>query len=183
MLEIIGAIFGGGATGLLGSIINSVGDYFKMKAQNKHEEFMAKIETRHLEMEIKRDVTIAKQEATARMEVADAETQAASYEGDKRAYLPAEAVKSNTGIAWLMALVDFFRGLVRPVLTVYLSVVVYLIYMQTKEITDATVGGAMTPDQAYELMKTITLGLLYLTFTAVGWWFGSRSKFDKIAKL
>lgn len=179
--EIIGAIFGGGATGLAGSLINSVGDYFKAKEKHRHDEQMAEIETRNLQLEIDRDVTIAKQEATAKMEVASAETQAASYQADARAYLPAEAVRSNAAIAWLMAIVDFLRGSVRPVLTLYLSVVAYLLYKQTSEVLEAS-GGGLTPDQAYELEKMIVLGLLYLTFTAVGWWFGSRSKFDKIAK-
>ena len=180
--EIFGAIFGGGATGLFGSLINSLGDYFKQKQKYRHEERMAEIETRHLEMEINRDVIVSKQEAAAKMEVAAADTQAASYRADSRNYLPAEAVKSSTAIAWMMAIVDFLRGAVRPVLTLYLSIVAYLLYLHTSKVLEAS-GTGMTPDQAYELTKIIILGLLYLTFTAVGWWFGSRSKFDKITRL
>ena len=180
--EIIGAIFGGGATGLLGSLVNSVGDYFKIREKHRHDEKMAEVETEHLKMEIERDVVIAKQEAAAEMETAAAETQAESYKSDARAYLPAGSVKDSAGIAWLMAVVDFMRGLVRPVLTLFLVVISWLIYLQTSQILAAT-GPAMDPEQAYNLIRIIIIGLLYLTFTAVGWWFGSRSKFDKIFKL
>lgn len=176
--EIIGTIVGGGATGLLGSIINSVGDYFKQKQQYAHEEKMAEIETEHLKMEIDRDVDIAEQEAAAQMEVAAAETQAESYKADSRAYLPREAVKGNTAIAYLMAIVDFLRGMTRPVLTLYLCAITTLIYMQTHVVIEQ--AGGLDQKQSFFLMKNITLGILYLTFTAVGWWFGSRSKFDKM---
>lgn len=176
--EIISTIIGGGATGLLGSLINSVGDYFKQKQQYAHEEKMAEIETKHLSMEIDRDVKISEQEAEAQMEVAAAETQAESYKADTRAYLPAEAVRSNKFIAWLMAIVDFLRGITRPVLTLYLCAVTTMIYLQTHVVIEQS--GGLDQEQAYFLMKNITLGILYLTFTAVGWWFGSRSKMDKV---
>ena len=180
--EILGAMAGGGATGLLGSLVNSVGDFFKMREKNRHDEKMAEVETRHLEMEIERDVVIAKQEAAAQMEEQAARTQEASYKSDARSYLPAEAVKSSAGLAWLMAVADFFRGIIRPALTLFLVIVAWQIYMQTNAIVAAADGG-LSADQAYDLLRTIIIGLLYLTFTAVGWWFGSRSKFDKIFKL
>jgi len=176
--EIVGTIVGGGATGLLGSVINSVGDYFKQKQQYSHEEKMAEIETKHLEMEIDRDVKITEREAKAREEVAAAETQAESYKADTRAYLPAEAVKSSQFIAWLMAIVDFIRGITRPGLTLYLCAVTTMIYLQTNAVVSQ--AGGLDGEQAFFLMKNITLGVLYLTFTAVGWWFGSRSKMDKV---
>lgn len=180
--ETLGAIFGGGATGLLGSIINSVGDYLKMREKNKHDQRMAEIETEHLKMEIDRDVIVAKEAATAKMEEAGAKVQEASYEADKRTYLPTKAVESHIVIVMLMAVVDFLRGIVRPGLTIYLCIITTVLYFHVAKILKAA-GGVLTTEQAYSLTQTIILGILYITFTAVGWWFGSRSKFDKILKL
>ncbi len=178
--DIIAAIFGGGATGLLGSFIGKIFDYFHTKAEYAHRERMAEVEMQHLKMEIERDVVVARAEAMAKMEEAAAKTQAASYAADKRAYLPSSAISGgDRGIIWLMALVDFIRGLIRPALTLFLSVVAWLIYRQTAVILE-TAGRNITPQQAYDLNRTVTLGLLYLAFTAVGWWFGSRTQINKI---
>ena len=177
--EIASAIFGGGATGLLGAAINKVADYFAQKRQFAHEETMAEIEIKRLQMRIDRDVKIAEEETEARKEEAAAETQQKSYAGDSRQYITSEAVSENMAVAFLMGVVDFIRGLVRPALTIWLSIVAWLIYQQTQAVVESS-GQALTGDQAFDLMKTITLGLLYLTFTAVGWWFGSRGKFEKV---
>lgn len=177
--EALGAIFGGGLTGLLGSLVNTIGDYFKAKQQYAHDEKMAEIETKHLEMEINRDVIVAKEEATARMEEAEARVQEASYEADERKYLPSSAVKQHIVVVILMAIVDFVRGMTRPGLTIYLCIVTTWLASMVFKIWGAS-GGTLDQEQAFELIQIIVLGILYVTFTAIGWWFGSRSKFKDI---
>lgn len=177
--EIITSILGGGLTGLLGSVFTSIMDYKKMGKQYEHEEEMARIETKHLQMEIERDVIVAKEEATARMEEAESRVQEASYDADERRYVPTSAVKKSKVVTLFMGIVDFLRGMIRPVVTIYVCGVVTWVALKVFEIWEAS-GGKLDQAQAFELVQLIVLGLLYLTFMVLGWWFGSRSKFKDI---
>jgi hypothetical protein len=75
--------------------------------------------------------------------------------------------------AWFIA-VDVIRGLVRPTLTVYVMIVVTLIYWQLMQL----VGGlkAIPTHDALLMLKGVIDGLMYTATTIVLWWFGTRTK-------
>ena len=175
-LEALGAAASGGITGLLGGLVNVVGDYFKARENNRHDEAMADKDITITELESKRDVSVAKLEAEAEETKQDAQLMAKSYEADKRRYLSKSGMKDrgwvSSLVVFLMGFVDFVRGMTRPVLTGYMCYVTTLIYFKTQEVT----GSHINEETAGELMRVVTVGMVYLTMTAVGWWFGSRSK-------
>ncbi len=183
MTDIIASILSGGATGLIGSALSSVMDFFKLKQQHAHDLEMGKLEQETLKLETARDVTIAKEEAETKKQVsedeADAKAQVASYGQDSRQYLSSEAVKSSKFATVLMAIVDFCRGMVRPTMVVYLCVATTVqgvfIYLELQNS-----GVMLSQEQLYNLIMMYVTGVFYMTFTAVGWYFGSRSKFDKM---
>jgi len=73
----------------------------------------------------------------------------------------------------MMTLVDSARGLIRPVLTLYLVILATVMYNWATEFA-ARDGAVMTAADAAELVKTIVNTLLYLVTTCVVWWFGIR---------
>lgn len=184
MLDILASIFGGGITGLLGGIITKIFDYLNAKQRMEQEKLKWEHEERVLQIETNRDVVIAREQAAATKEAAEFTAMAESFKSDKANYFVGYSIADlPNGLRWivaiLMVLVDFIRGITRPGLTLYLCVVSTYFYIKLQEIL-ATAKIPMNPDQAYELSKMIILAMLYLTTTAVGWWFASRTKLSDI---
>lgn len=182
MLDIIttifGSIFSGGATGLLGIAIQRYADY-KNRQQN------ITIEKMRLENEItlrRMDAEIMAQEWAARTRVAEVEAAGAESVAESRAFAESfktepprysEGTKLSKMQAWLMVLLDFLRGLIRPGLTVYLCVLTTMIYVQARELLNKE---DLSSVEALEIERQIISTILYLTTTCVLWHFGTRNK-------
>jgi hypothetical protein len=167
--EIIGSIFSGGVTGLIGAGITAFVEFKKQKLMFEHEVKMEELNQKTMQMEIEGSIRVAETEADAAINVADAQTLADSYMADRAAYT-AEAAR--TGI--LFKLVDFVRGMIRPALTIYLAVVVSLLYWNMQE----ALGDVSTlkPDELYGLYREVVLSIIYVSTTVILWWFGTRNK-------
>lgn len=180
MFELLGSIFSGGLTGIFGSLVQKVGDYFQQKQEYAHETKMRELDLKELEAE--KEASIAKTEAQSEAQQSiqrtenEGEAWRRSYKHDSRAY----AEDLTAGQNWLMVVVDTFRGLIRPLLTLYLAGVAT--YMVVK--MNALVGGleSMNIDKVHELWWQVTITVLYIASTAVTWWFGSRAKVNPAKK-
>lgn len=76
-------------------------------------------------------------------------------------------------LCFLLGLADFIKGLARPCITAYLlGVSTWLSYKswQLLELTNT----ALSPAQAVDIVEQAISVLLYLSTTAVTWWFGDR---------
>lgn len=143
----------GGLTGLIGGIAEKVMSYKtkKLEIELEKEKFTNERELRKIDAELMREewaarTKVAEVEADAKVEVEDSKAFAASYQLEPKSY----------GIIWL----DALRGAIRPVLTIYLCVVVTVMYTRTD-------GGSINP-------QSVADTILYLCVTACTWWFGSR---------
>jgi len=184
MLEILGtaasAILGGGATGLLGVLVqrwfdhkNKQADLDVLKANHAHEELMRDKDAAIMAQEWASRTKVAEVEATGREAEADAKAFGESYLTEKPVeFAPVKATRTQ---AWVLVLVDGFRRLVRPGLTVYLCAITTQIYMMSVDVLNKH-GAQMTADQALDLTKMVVGTVLYLTTTCVLWWFGTRNK-------
>lgn len=196
MFALLGAalssIISGGATGLLGIIIQR---FFDMKSKSQDLELLAinnahalamadkEIERTTAEWNARKD--IATEEVRGRIEEADrvvqqheadaaAVIQEASYEADKATYLTPGVLRSKSRmVTWTMALVDATRGLIRPVLTAFLVWVAFAMYLDMQAIL-AKYGHELPIAVAQELTLQVMSTLLYLATVAVVWWFGTR---------
>lgn len=147
-------IFGGGATGLLGTIFSRVFDWVDKAQERKFilEKYRLDAEIRSKEIESEEKITEAK---------AYGETLAASYLHD-----------TSYGMAsqWV---INILR-LVRPVLTLLLWALVALIWFGVlRDIKD----NAQLPwkiGQSHELVMQIVGTVLYCATAATLWWFGTR---------
>lgn len=177
---LIAALLGPGSgilTGLFGTGIQGVLKYFGDKQRFAHELAMRGKDIEAMEKEHalrlrEAEVKYAGERDLAEVDLQKAEAQAAadirsaSYANDKATYWNPQA----TGwIGILLALVDVFRGTIRPGLTAYLVIIVsvfgFSIWMHT----------AISASDATEMLARILMSLLFLTETAVTWWFGSQA--------
>lgn len=182
MLEIlgtlVGSIFSGGATGIIGVIAQRFADY-----KNKQLDMQLEAQRQANAIALKRvDAEIMAQEWAARTQVAQVEADAAKDVADAKAFgdsygylnTPLVAPEALTpGQRWVMVLIEALRNGVRPALTLYLCVLVTVIYFLAR---DKVRAEDLTPEQALELLKLLIGTILYVWTTCTLWWFGSRYK-------
>lgn len=182
MFEILGSFFtsiiSGGATGLLGVALQRWADLQKYKLDIQMKEkimandlAMKEMDIKMMEMESAAKVKVAQVEEVGQEAMTANNAFAASFNEPQRY---SSNVVPNNAQGWAFVLLDFIRGLVRPVLTVYLCLVTTLVYRHAVFFLDTTTG--MTAEQALGLVKLIVSTVLYLTTTCVLWYFGTRNK-------
>jgi len=178
MLEIIGNVLGsiglGGITGLFGTAITAYVNYKNQKLAFEHQEKMARIDQETIKLETQAKIEITETEYKGKRDVAESEAFKESFAADKASFLtwlPENRIASII-IGILFAIVDFVRGMTRPILTAYLCILTTWLALQVY----ALIKIPLTEDQAYELMSQIIFVVLYLTTTVVLWWFGTRNK-------
>lgn len=160
------------SSGGLGAIVGLIGGSISRYQQYK----MRKIE---IEGELKvraLDIQESKLERQHNLDMADKEMDLAETEGDidaQKADLKnlGESLKlatKNTGIAF----VDAIRGLMRPLITVFLLILSTWILAQVWN----EVGGleSLTPEKLISIFEYMVRQIIFLTVTAVAWWFASR---------
>lgn len=182
MLEILGSIFAGGATGLLGAGLQRFFDWLNVKAQLErdklkydHEATMRDKDAAILREEWKGRLTVAQTEADAAKDVAESQAFGASMLREPERYAAGEAPKNWMGsLGWfLLACTDVLRGVVRPGLTLYLCVLVTYIWWQVRQLVSIE-----DLDQAAVLAiwLLVVKTILYVWTTATLWYFGTRNK-------
>jgi uncharacterized membrane protein len=184
MLALLGSIFSGGLTGLLGVGVQRFFDHLKgkqelerLRLQHEHEREMRREDREMLQAEFAGRVKVAEVEAAGREAAADAAAFSASFATEPQRYAVGARPEGAIGaVGWLlMILLDLLRGIVRPALTLYLCAITTILYLDAKGIL-AKYGAALPVKDAVDLVNTIVSTVLYLTTTCVLWWFGTRNK-------
>lgn len=196
MFEILGtvlsSILSGGATGLIGILIQR---FFDLKSKDQDLKLIALNNKQALDLadkEIEKSAAewaarakIADREVSGRIEEAVQDTvareaeaaalvQQASYAADRSTFLTGSVLRSKSRVVlWSMALVDAARGLVRPVLTAYLTIVTYLMYRDMQNLL-AQYGEKLPVSTVQDLLLQVISTILYLATVSVVWWFGTR---------
>lgn len=169
MIELIGGILTssgfGALTGIAGAWLSKREERAVLIENNKHAERMAELRTDEMAAEAELSLQLADREllqAEAEGKIAsDLEAGRAFTESQKQARQP-------TGIK----LVDAIRGLMRPLITIYLLAVVSVLSVSLSRI----IGGLESIPQveALEIYKHVIYQTVYLAVMAVSWWFSSR---------
>jgi hypothetical protein len=186
----------GGVTGLLGNVVSGIFKYKNTKLemerdvlQNSHELSMIDAETKAMIEEAKANIKITQAQVEGAIEIEDSKAfMEAQRQGNKllldnqwvTALLSVEnkwakiiTVPIASLISILFGFVDFLRGIIRPVLTVYLCGVTTWVTWMAWEIMQAH-GVALTAVQATVIFNDVTSIVTYLTVSCVTWWFGDR---------
>lgn len=183
LATIFSGVLGGGATGLLGILIQQWGEHKKrghdldvMKQQH-----LQTLELSRQENEQKlqlANVTTASAErlaeiqAAARAEEMSSEDYRASMDNDRARYLSPEAQK-NWFVIVMMGIVDFMRGIIRPGITLYGMAILTMLLTWVHDMWLRSQLN-LSPDDTKKLVMEIVGTATYITVTSVVWWFGRR---------
>jgi hypothetical protein len=178
VLDSVLSVLSGGATGLIGTALQSVYQYKTRKLDIELEKSKAanELEQRKLDIEMQKQewasrTQIAQITTAGEVDKADAETLAASYQLEPQQY--SEKSLLSHGQEWVMVLLDAIRAIIRPGLTIYLCVLTSLIYFQTRGLIQTNQG------DSFALLEKLVNTILYLFTTIVCWYFGTRNKNSK----
>jgi hypothetical protein len=185
----------GAATGLIGNVVQGIFNYKTQKIElerdkgkHDHEIAMVKAETEAMIMESKANIAITRAKIEGEVELADADVyKTAQKEGNKNLFgqkwvdklLSVEGkwklltVPVAVIVAFLFGFVDFLKGLIRPTLTIYLTGMSTWITMMAWKIMQAE-GVTITVTEATEIFRDVTSIMIYLTVSAVTFYFGDR---------
>ena len=147
MFEMILSVLTGGATGILGSLIGKAFGFldFFIEEKKKDNDHARTIEMTKLSAEL-RSEELENERAIVEEEQAGKQ-RAASYRHD---------MSAGVSYSWVAAILR----LVRPTLTLMLIAIVWYIYATSNDIAQ---------------QETIIQSVIYMTSTAVLWWFGDRA--------
>lgn len=159
MLDLVMSVLTGGATGLIGTVISGGMKFFENKQKHGHELAIMEMEIKQMGVEAQ----IAKDVAELEMEGKD---RTAAWAALEASYKESTSRMSTGESAWLV-MVDVVRGLMRPVITLGLLIMIGAIYFT---VAVDLVGPDGTPMTVF-IINTV----LYVGTTAVLWWFGTRN--------
>ncbi len=159
---------GGGVSAIaggLGAITGIIGNWLVKREERK---------TLIIEFDQQHKMAILNGEQ--QLQLASSERKTLSIKGDVAIdTTEAQAFKDSLAVSAKLVgvgFVDGIRGLMRPLITVFLLVMCSILAFNIHDL----VGGleSLTSNSVFQLYRDIIFQLLFLTSTAVTWWFGSR---------
>lgn len=177
LTSVLGAVFSGGATGLLGIGIQRWFDFKNRQQDIEITKLQLANAIELAKLEADRATRVSEMDMEARFVEADAGVMQASFRHDAANYLSPEAQKRKGWVGGfvitLMALVDFLRGVLRPGMTAYLCGLVTVMFFWVQS-TSERYGMSLAPEQSFQMMMQIIVTILYVFTVSATWWFGTR---------
>ena len=180
----------GGLTGLIGNAVTAWTTYKTKNMEFKHKEEMVKLETAAMLEEAKAQISITKARIEGEVELAEVGAYKESLESGKEKFFGEKWVDlmlDSTGwssyilkpaamvIAMAFAIVDLIRGMMRPLLTLYLTGLTSYITWLAWKILETKGISSLSVTNAVDLYTDVISTVIYLTVSAITWWFGDRS--------
>lgn len=160
--------------GLLGSGVTKWLDQRAEDSKRAHELAMLHANAELMAQEWAQRTKVAEVEAAGKVEVADSEAFGEAVKAEAIRY--SAGVRASSAQAWLLFLLDFLRGIVRPALTLYLCVIATMLYLDAQSIIRFYPVDVAKAQAQVELIQD---KLLMMTEAVVFFWFGLRSKAGK----
>ncbi|MBI9110328.1 hypothetical protein [Maridesulfovibrio ferrireducens] len=181
LFDIIGSSLLGIGTGgiatiaqnIFGGISGWITEWQKRKTlelQHQQEMVMAdkQIEVMRVEGEVK--VQEAREERAMTETIIDGQNYQQSLLHDSATY---SRGKEKTWADFLLVVADAIRGITRPVMTVFLCWITWSTYQHfTAYLAESNV--LVNSDTANEMVRYIVMNTVFMSSSAVGWWFSSR---------
>ena len=169
MLEVI---LGLASSSGLGVIAGLVGSFLAKREERKVLELSNAHETNMATIDMERD----SRDQAHDLQMADKEMDMAAQEGEIAAEVAelgniSETIKAQSKASGNQ-LIDGILRFIRPTITFYLLIVLSIIGYQLHGLTDGLEG--LGTDKIFALYEYIIHQTVFLTVTAVTWWFGSR---------
>ena len=190
LLDVVGSVMTGGLTGILGGAVQLLFSWLNAKAEIQKMEVQGKIQVDIITAKAQAAKTewdaraqVAAREAEGKAAVADADAVARSNEADAKIDLLGKIeapegkgwwARGVKGFVWMLAgLAEVWRATMRPGLTVYLAIMVTLLYLEAQRMIQA-MDASWHMEMAQQVYVFIVQTLLYLFGVALAWWFATR---------
>lgn len=181
--SLITGVLSGGATGLLGILIQQWGENKKRRHDLEllKQQHTQTLELRRIEGEQALQMAtvsaesaekLAEIQAAARLEESASDDYRASVASDRATYSSLDAQKVWY-VAAAMGFVDFLRGIIRPGITIYSMVLLTLLLYWVHDMWSRSLL-VLSPDDTKKLMLEVVGTTTYLVITTTVWWFGRR---------
>ena len=167
-------------SGVGGSLVSNIFNFFSSKEKNKHEIALIDARIREIEAESKAKIQMVEIQSEVQKEVANQVSFDLSQQYGNRSLIESEMILKLFESKWtkwlggllvlLMGIVDIVRAAMRPAITIVLMLITSVITYQHLQIVDANKELVDTA-----MISMIFDSIIYLTFTTVGWWFGDRT--------
>ncbi len=171
------SLFSGGLIGVLGSLLTNLFDFFKQKQKDKQSIELKRMDLEMMDKEFSCRIQKSEIEANTSMEVSADSSFIQSYKHDTRSY------SKGIILSWfgrtLLVLVDVFRGIIRPGLTLYLIYLVSKLQVDVHALIVRAGVDVVVTAEALEIYMNIVKMILFLSSLSVSWWFGTRGKKEK----
>ena len=178
LLGLLGSVFSGGATGLLGVVAQRFADYKNRqlemaleKQRGETEIAKRKADQEIMATEYAGKLKVAQEEGATARDVAESKAFEASVLREPERY--SAAGSATAGQNWLLVLLDVLRGSVRPLLTIYLCALTTYVWFQVRTLV-ATED--LQPQDVLGIWTKVVDTILYLFTTCTLWYFGTRNK-------
>uniref|UniRef100_A0A6M3L3F2 Uncharacterized protein n=1 Tax=viral metagenome TaxID=1070528 RepID=A0A6M3L3F2_9ZZZZ len=195
LIGIVGGPLGALLTGVFGSVVSNVFNYFKQKQAHKE-----KIELIELEMKSRKlDHTIAVAEAEANIAIMKTQTEGALELEEAKAFTESQknmmesllkpsfidrmmdvegpmrylTMPVAALITFLFGVVDFVKHCMRPGITIFLIISMAVILQEAYSILDS-VSYQWGADQAVAIITRAVNSVIYMTEVVLAWWFADR---------
>lgn len=174
MLDTLGTICSGGITGLLGTALQGIGEYFRRRQSFRQELELRRLDMAMMDKEWEYRDRIACREGDLRLQQSSDALRQSSYDHDQATYSQRLAIHS-VALKGTLVFVDVVRGLIRPTLTLLLCVLMWQTLVQAGEVLELAGISGLEPAAALRIYRDIVTTALYVAVTAIVWWFGGRS--------
>ncbi len=179
---------GSAILGIFGGISTAVAKYKMKKLDCEHDIAMAEQDRLMIQAEADKAVKITETEVRGAVEIAEIESYKISQTvGNKSLFKSSYLDKMYEVDGWprylahpiafvlttLFALVDVFRGVMRPALTAYYAGASLLLTYESYKLLQAS-GSALTPAMASAILTSSINTIMCLSITCVTWWFADR---------
>lgn len=154
----IETLLSGSVLGFFGGV---AGKFFDYKSK--------KLDLEMQQKQLENNLELARIGAAAKVEVEEVKAFDTSLKMEPKKY--SEGQLSNKQL-WLMVIVDFLRGIIRPLLTGYLCFLTTVLYYKANKLMSLDL---ILPSMAYDINRMIIETILFLSVTTISWWFGSRA--------
>lgn len=179
---VLSSILAGGATGLLGMVLQRGFDAWHASQKAKADLALLQEQNKQALALKEADAKIMSLEWAGRLKVAEKEGETAqnveALKGFNSTLLREPERYSNVASLtknqnWWLVLLDVVRGSIRPLLTAYLCALTSYIYW---DVHSKLVLEDLNNDQALQIWLQVINTILYLTTTVILWWFGTRNQ-------
>ncbi len=204
MIEGILTVLSGGLTGLLGTIWSTYNqrknkelDIKDREKARAHEVSMVQAESMAMVAEAEANIKVTNAKIAGEVEVAEVGAFTESLTADRtpvfkdgfmdrlfevRGFWQILATPCGVLLAMFFGLADTVKSMARPCITAYLLSISTWVTIKAWQLLETVQAPGLTPTMAVGIVTDTINIVLYLTVTAVTWWFGDRMASKGLAK-